>query len=56
MNLLNATSMQAAWTMGIDPSGREHVVVVIKGTYLIPDDGAPVVKVAGAEGVVAGAG
>jgi hypothetical protein len=42
MNLLSATSMQAAWTMGIDPSGREHVVVVV--------------KVAGAEGVVAGAG
>jgi hypothetical protein len=43
MNLLNATAMQAAWTMGIDPSGREHVVVVVKGTYLIPDDGGPLV-------------
>jgi hypothetical protein len=42
MNLLNATKMQAAWTMGIDPTGREHVVVVAKGTFLIPDDGGPV--------------
>ncbi len=42
MNLLNATKMQAAWTMGVDPSGREHVVVVAKGTFLIPDDGGPV--------------
>ena len=37
MNLLNATAMPAAWTMGIDPSGREHVVVVAKGTFLIPE-------------------
>lgn len=43
MNLLNATSMLAAWTMGVDPSGREHVVVVVKGTFLIPDDGGPAV-------------
>src|SRR3954454_12167616 len=43
MNLLNATAMQAAWTMGVDPTGREHVVVVVKGTYLIPDDGGPLV-------------
>ena len=41
MNLLNATAMPAAWTMGVDPSGREHVVVVAKGTFLIPDDGGP---------------
>ena len=38
MNLLNATEMPAAWTMGVDPLGREHVVVVVKGTFLIPDD------------------
>jgi hypothetical protein len=43
VNLLNATSMQAAWTLGVDPTGREHVVVVVKGTYLIPDDGGPLV-------------
>jgi hypothetical protein len=41
MELLNATSMQAAYTMGTDPSAREHVVVVVKGTFAIPDDGGP---------------
>jgi hypothetical protein len=43
MDLVNATKMPAAWTMGMDPSGREHVVVVAKGTFLIPDDGSPAV-------------
>jgi hypothetical protein len=33
VNLLNATEMPAAWTMGVDPLGREHVVVVVKGTF-----------------------
>jgi hypothetical protein len=41
MNLLNATAMPAVWTLGVDPSGREHVVVVVKGTFLIPDDRGP---------------
>jgi hypothetical protein len=39
MNLLNATAMAAGYTLGVDPSAREHVVVVVKGTFLIPDDG-----------------
>src|SRR3954451_10366292 len=37
MQLTNATKMQAGYTMGIDPSAREHVVVVVKGTFRIPD-------------------
>jgi hypothetical protein len=36
MELLNATKMQAGYTGGLDPSGREHVVVVVKGTFAIP--------------------
>lgn len=42
MNLLNATEMPAAWTMATDPSAREHVVVVVKGTFAIRGDGGPV--------------
>jgi hypothetical protein len=41
MNLLNATGLQAAWTLGVDPAGREHAVVVAKGTFRIPEDGSP---------------
>jgi hypothetical protein len=37
VELLNATSMPAAYTLGADPSARERLVVVIKGTFLIPD-------------------
>ncbi len=39
MELLNATQMQAGYTMGLDPDGREHLVVVVKGTFAIPADG-----------------
>jgi hypothetical protein len=42
MELLNATRMQAAYTMGTEPSAREHLVVAVKGTFAIPDDGSPV--------------
>jgi hypothetical protein len=42
MELLNATGMQAGYTMGMDPSGREHLVAVVKGTFNIPEpDGEP---------------
>lgn len=41
MELLNATKMQAAYTMGTEPSAREHLVVAVKGTFAIPDDGGP---------------
>ncbi len=39
MNLINATKMQAGYTMGIEPSGREQLVVVVKGTFNIPRKG-----------------
>jgi hypothetical protein len=39
MELVNATGMQAAYTLGLDPEGRERLVVVVKGTFLIPHDG-----------------
>ena len=36
MELLNATNMLAGYTMGMKPSGREMLVVVVKGTFSIP--------------------
>jgi hypothetical protein len=36
MQLLNATQMQAGYTLGIDPAGRERIVVVVKGTFMFP--------------------
>lgn len=36
MELLNATGMLAGYTMGMQPSGRELLVVVVKGTFAIP--------------------
>lgn len=36
MELLNATSLQAGYTLGLDPDGRERLVVVAKGTFTIP--------------------
>jgi hypothetical protein len=36
MELINATRMVAGYNMGLEPSGREHVVVVIKGTFRFP--------------------
>jgi hypothetical protein len=44
MELINATCMQAGYTMGIDKDAREHVVVSIKGTFAFPSrDGEPAV-------------
>jgi hypothetical protein len=37
MEILNATRMVAGYTLGIEPSGREHIVVVVKGTFAIPE-------------------
>jgi hypothetical protein len=37
MNLTNATKLLAGYTMSTAPDGRESVVVVVKGTYTIPD-------------------
>ena len=39
MDLLNATKMQAGYTLGVEPSGREHLVVVVKGTFDFPAPG-----------------
>jgi len=36
VELINATRMIAGYTMGIEPSGRELLVVVIKGTFHLP--------------------
>jgi hypothetical protein len=36
MELVNATRMVAGYTMGLEPSGRELLVVVVKGTFRIP--------------------
>ena len=40
MDLINATKMIAGYTMGMEPSGRELLVVAIKGTFSIPQDGS----------------
>jgi len=37
VELLNATSMAAAYTLGTDPSAHERLVVVAKGTFVIPE-------------------
>jgi hypothetical protein len=39
MELLNATGMPAGYTLGMQPDGRELLVVVIKGTFTIPQNG-----------------
>ncbi|HFD31956.1 MAG TPA: DUF2169 domain-containing protein [Gammaproteobacteria bacterium] len=39
MELINATKMNAGYNMGMDPHGREHLVVIVKGTYDIPHEG-----------------
>jgi hypothetical protein len=36
MELLNATKMQAGYTQGLRPDGRELLVVVVKGTFTLP--------------------
>ncbi len=42
MELINATRMVAGYNMGLEPSGRELLVVVIKGTFVLPKQGEPV--------------
>ena len=42
MDLLNSTGMLAGYTMGMDSSGRESLVVVVKGTFIIPKQGEAV--------------
>jgi hypothetical protein len=36
MELVNSTRMVAGYTMGREPSGRELLVIVVKGTFRIP--------------------
>jgi hypothetical protein len=36
MELINSTRMVAGYTMGREPSGRELLVIVVKGTFRIP--------------------
>ena len=38
MELINATRMIAGYTMGMEPSGRELLVVAVKGTFQIPEE------------------
>ena len=42
MELINATRMTAGYNMGLEPSGRELLVVVIKGTFVLPKPGEAV--------------
>jgi len=42
MELINATRMTAGYTIGLEPSGRELLVVVIKGTFVLPKPGEAV--------------
>jgi len=38
MNLINSTDLEAGFTMGLAPDGRELLIVVVKGTYAFPND------------------
>jgi len=39
MEFFNATNMLASYTMGMDKTGTESIVVVVKGTFNLPVDG-----------------
>jgi len=39
MELINDTRLLAGYSMGLEPSGRELLVVVIKGTFVLPRSG-----------------
>ncbi len=39
MNLLNGSGMAAGYTLGLDKTGAEHVVVAVKGTFTLPRQG-----------------
>src|SRR5688500_656233 len=39
MQLINATRMVAGFTIGVEPSGRELLVVAVKGTFRLPEPG-----------------
>lgn len=46
MQLINATRMVAGYTLGLAPSGHESLVVVVKGTFRIPEPDEPAVHFA----------
>jgi hypothetical protein len=46
LELINATRMVAGYTMGIESSGRELLVVVIKGTFQLPRTAAEPLRLA----------
>jgi hypothetical protein len=39
VELINTTDMAAGYTLGLDPSGAERLVVVVKGTFTLPASG-----------------
>jgi hypothetical protein len=39
MDFVNETSMEAAWTAGFQQDGRELLVVAVKATFVIPEEG-----------------
>jgi hypothetical protein len=41
VELINATRMVAGYTLGTEPSARESLVVVVKGTFRFPEAGEP---------------
>ena len=42
MELINSTRLVAGFTLGLEPSGRESLIVVVKGTFGFPAAGEPV--------------
>ena len=44
MQLINATRMLVGYTMGLEPSGRELLVVAIKGTFRLPAESGSAVQ------------
>jgi len=44
MELSNSTRMVAGYTMGMEPSGRELLVIVVKGTFRIPAEAGATLK------------
>jgi hypothetical protein len=39
MDFVNESKVEAGWTLGFQPDGRELLVVVVKAAYLIPENG-----------------
>lgn len=39
MDFVNETNVEAGWTWGLEPDGRELLIIAIKATYTIPENG-----------------